>query len=229
MTTKHFTRLHFQEVTSSNDLAFELVEAGQAFDGFMVVADRQSKGRGRLDRQWESPVGNLYFSLILQSEQFQSVTDYSFLIACVIGDVLDAFGVQTQYKWPNDVMLDGKKLAGILLQLKRINNVDNLVIGVGVNMVSCPDYAACLAGVDISREAFLDRFEEVFEAYEVRYQQFGFEVIRKRWKSQAFKLGDEVVLSNGVKGVFEDVDGVGNVVIVGEDGQRMKAAVAEIL
>ena len=101
------------------------------------------------------------------------------------------------------------------------------MIGVGVNLVSCPDYAVCLEG-KVSKEGFLEKFEEVFLAYEEKYKQFGFGVIRQEWKNNAFKIGCEVELSNGMKGVFEDIDDEGNLVLLSESG-RVKAGVVEIL
>ena len=222
------TILNFDEVDSTNSLAFQLVREGKAFDGFMLVAKSQSKGRGRCDRQWDSPEGNLYFSLILQSDKFSAVTDYSFLIACVIGKVLNSFGFCIQYKWPNDIILEGKKLAGILLQFERIKGIDNLVIGVGVNLVSCPDYAVSLENA-VGKENFLKKFEEVFLEYKLRYEQFGFRSIRQEWKNNAFKIGSDVKLSNGMEGVFEDIDDDGNLVLLNGDGLRVKAGVVEIL
>lgn len=224
-----FQIVRFDSVNSTNDVAFELAAQGNAFNHFLITANSQTNGRGRLERQWESLEGNLFFSLLLQFETRPNATDFTFLTACVVGNVLQHYGVKVQYKWPNDMMLEGKKLAGILLQLKTINGVDNLVIGVGVNLASAPDYAACLKDFGVTKEDFLAKFEEVFLAYEYKYQQFGFGPIRQEWKNNAFKIGSDVALSNGMKGVFEDIDAQGNLVLLGDDGVRVKAGVVEIL
>lgn len=227
----HFSILRFNQLASTNEYALNLIKQGRAQNYLVIQADLQTKGRGRQDRDWQSPLGNLYFSLILQEVDLGRVTNYSFLVACVIGEVLRYFGVRTQYKWPNDMMLGDKKLSGILLQFERINQVDNLVIGVGLNLVSCPHYAICLqdVGVHILADEFLQKFEEVFMQYQQQYQQFGFAVILRQWKEHAFKLGCEVTLSSGQTGVFEDVDEEGNLVLLGGDGQRFVSGVAEIL
>jgi BirA family transcriptional regulator, biotin operon repressor / biotin---[acetyl-CoA-carboxylase] ligase len=224
-----FTILRFDEIESTSDLAFQMAKEGTAKNYLIITANSQTKGRGRQDRSWESPIGNLYFSLILQPEKSDLVTNYSFLMACVIGDVLKLYDVETQYKWPNDIMLNGKKLAGVLLQFQKINNVDNLVIGVGLNLVSCPDYAASLVGKDISKDDFLSKFTKIFAEYERKYQQFGFMTIRERWKSKAYKIGEQVKLSGGEVGVFKDIDIEGNLLLEGEGGKVERVVVAEIL
>ena len=227
--SSHFQIQTFDEVTSTNDLAFKLAAENSAQHHTIILANSQTKGRGRQDRSWISPQGNLYFSLILQSENFVRVTDFSFLSACVIGDVLRLYDIQTKYKWPNDIMLDEKKLAGILLQFQKINHVPTLVIGIGLNLVSAPDYAASLADHKITREDFLQKFTEIFSAYEGDYASFGFASIRERWKKNAYKIGEEIKLSSGASGVFSDVDVEGNLLLL-EDGVRMrKVMIDEIL
>jgi BirA family biotin operon repressor/biotin-[acetyl-CoA-carboxylase] ligase len=227
--SENFQIQTFDEVTSTNDLAFKLLAENSAQHHTIILANSQTNGRGRQDRSWISPRGNLYFSLILQSENFSKVTDFSFLSACVIGDVLRLYGIQTKYKWPNDIMLDEKKLAGILLQFQKINRAPTLVIGVGLNLVSAPDYAASLATHKITREDFLQKFTEIFSAYESDYACFGFASIRERWKKNAYKIGEKIKLSSGASGVFSDVDTKGNLLLL-EDGVEMKkVAIDEIL
>lgn len=216
----------FDEVTSTNDLAFKLVAENSAQHRTIILADSQTKGRGRMDRSWISPRGNLYFSLILQSENFAAVTDFSFLSACVIGDVLRLYGIETKYKWPNDIMLGDKKLAGILLQFQKINRIPTLVIGIGLNLVSAPEYAASLADYKITREDFLQKFTEIFSVYESDYARFGFASIRERWKKNAYKIGEKINLSSGASGVFSDVDAKGNLLLL-EDGMKIKKVVID--
>jgi BirA family biotin operon repressor/biotin-[acetyl-CoA-carboxylase] ligase len=225
----HFHIQTFDEVTSTNDLAFKLVAENSAQNRTIILANSQTKGRGRQDRSWISPQGNLYFSLILQSENFARVTDFSFLSACVIGDVLRLYGIETKSKWPNDIMLGNKKLAGILLQFQKINRVPTLVIGIGLNLVSAPDYAASLADHKITREDFLQKFTEVFSIYESDYLRFGFTSIRERWKKNAYKIGEEIKLSSGATGVFSDVDVEGNLLLLEGGVEMRKVTIDEIL
>lgn len=224
-----FIILNFDEATSTNDLAFKLIAENRAQNYSIITANSQTKGRGRHDRSWSSPVGNIYLSLILQFEKPHRVTDYSFLTACVIGNVLRSYGIETKYKWPNDIILNDKKLAGILLQFQKINNIYNLVIGVGVNLVSSPDYAASLADYKISKEDFIKRFGEEFSSCQNQYQQFGFITIKDQWKSRAYKIGKNVRLSNGMEGTFSDIDKDGNLMLLDGAGKIQKILTEEIL
>lgn len=210
---QNFTILKFDEVTSTNDLAFDLAKESKAWHHFIIVADTQTKGRGRQDRIWQSGKGNLYFSLILQPEVTDFISNYSFLTACVLGDVLSFYGIKTQYKWPNDIILNDKKLSGILLQLQKINKVNNLVIGVGVNLITCPEYAISLINHNINAEDFLGKFCDIFFDYEEKYKQFGFAFIRQKWKKNAYKIGESIKLSNGMDGIFQDIDANGNILL----------------
>src|SRR3989338_7048841 len=251
--------IHFDEVESTNLLALELLEKNHLQAPGIIIANSQTKGRGRGERQWISPRGNLYMSLVLQPENMSRISYYSFLTACVVGDVLRSFGIETKYKWPNDIMLSGKKLAGILLQsqktnlghvanqlseksepliykgsssLKMVRNGDlrqsHLVIGVGLNLVSAPDYAISLVNHKISREDFLQKFSTFFLRLEEEYRQFGFFVIRNKWKNSAYKLGEKITLSNGVSGIFSDIDESGNLLIADQFGNVSKIITEEI-
>jgi len=229
MENHQFTILNFDKIGSTNDLAFELIARNEARDHFIILANSQSKGRGREDRNWESPAGNIYLSLILQPENIAEITNYSFLAACVIGDILQSYNITTQYKWPNDIIFNDKKLAGILLQFQRINHINNLVIGIGVNLVSAPSYAISLQNYNISKEDFLRKFTEIFAKYEAQYQQFGFAPIRNKWKNNAYKIGQEIKLSNGMDGIFQDIDAEGNLLLLDKSGKINKISMAEIL
>lgn len=229
MEINNFTILNFIEVESTNKLAFKLIRENQAQNYFIITADSQTKGRGRHDRSWISPIGNLYLSLILQFENSNRITDYSFLTACVIGDTLRSYNIETKYKWPNDIILNDKKLAGILLQFEKINNVYNLVIGIGLNLVSSPPYAASIADYKISKKDFLQRFTEIFSTHQQEYKKFGFVTIREEWKKYSYKLGAEIKLSNNMVGIFSDIDGDGNLLLLDNKNKIHQILVDEIL
>lgn len=229
MEINNFTILNFPEVESTNELAFKLIKENRAFNNFIITADSQTKGRGRQDRNWISPVGNLYLSLILQFEDNKRITDYSFLTACAIGETLRSYQIETKYKWPNDIILNEKKLAGILLQCEKINNVFNLIIGVGLNLTSSPEYAISLADYHISKEDFIKKFTEIFADQQNKYQQFGFRTIKDQWKKHAYKIGEKIKLSNGMEGIFSDIDENANLLLRDDAGKLNKILADEIL
>ena len=130
--------LRLGSVTSTNDLAREYAERGEE-EGLVIWAEEQTAGRGRLDRKWFTPKGTaLAFSLILRPtvEEKQYLTRIVGLAALAIADALRTRGLATQIKWPNDVLLNNGKVAGILVEsVWSGEEVDCLVIGIGVNVL----------------------------------------------------------------------------------------------
>jgi BirA family biotin operon repressor/biotin-[acetyl-CoA-carboxylase] ligase len=224
-----FQTLHFDEVESTNKLAFELIKANKAGHYDVVTANSQTNGRGRYDRKWESKKGNLYCSLILQLKNNLRITDYSFLTACAIGRAVRNYDIQTKYKWPNDILFNDEKLAGILIQYQSINNIHVLVIGVGVNIKTSPSYATSLLRCNIDKDAFLEEFLKSFHFLKAKYQQFGFLGIKDEWKSHAYRIDEKITLSDGKVGVFRDLDHDGNLLLENSDGKIEKVLSQEIV
>ena len=137
----------FAELENTNDLAFSLAENNQIFANQIIVADKQNKGRGRLNRNWESPIGNLYFSLVLQPKiAVEKISQISFVAVCALQKAVEKIFKQQnivakiQNKWPNDLLIDQKKVAGILLESKISNeDCEFVILGIGLNINSSPD------------------------------------------------------------------------------------------
>lgn len=209
----NFTVNYFEEIDSTNNLAFKLLLDNKIFDHHIVIANKQTNGRGRYDRKWESYDGNLYFSTIIEVKNIDNICNYSLLTACILGKILQIFNITTHYKWPNDIIFKDKKLAGILIQLKNIHKVNYLVIGIGLNLKNSPDYAISLKDYPISKDNFLKKFTDIFDQYLKKYQEFGFIFIKNEWKNNAYKIGQNIKLSNGKEGIFEDIDNNGNLIL----------------
>jgi len=125
----------FTEVTSTNDMAKELAIKG-AKEGTMVIAETQSRGRGRLGRKWVSPEGGIWFSVILRPKvDPEDALKLTLMAAAVVAKVIsDMFKLEAEVKWPNDVIINGKKVCGILTEMSTKGGlVDFVVIGVGIN------------------------------------------------------------------------------------------------
>jgi biotin-[acetyl-CoA-carboxylase] ligase BirA-like protein len=125
----------FKEVTSTNDVAKELAIKG-AKEGTIVVAETQSRGRGRQDRKWVSPAGGIWFSLILRPKvDPEDAVKLTLMTAAVVAKVIsDMFRLRAEVKWPNDIVINGKKVCGILAETRTKGDiVDFVVIGVGIN------------------------------------------------------------------------------------------------
>ena len=105
---------------------------------------------------------------------------------------------------------------------RKRSNVNTLVIGIGLNLVSAPPYATSLTNHNITKENFLQKFTQIFSDYEEKYQQFGFTSIRERWKNSAYKIGEEITLSNKMRGIFLDIDQSGNLLLLDDEKKFIK-------
>lgn len=123
----HIKVYRFEKVPSTNEIAKDLAEKVE--DDFIVSAEKQTAGRGRKDRSWRSPKGGLYFSLCIPKESLISLK-----VSVAIVKALEGLGLSPSLKWPNDVLLNGKKLCGILVE----NLEERSVVGVGLNMNKAP-------------------------------------------------------------------------------------------
>ncbi|MEM2676119.1 MAG: biotin--[acetyl-CoA-carboxylase] ligase, partial [Candidatus Bathyarchaeia archaeon] len=135
--TKFFGKYIFfsHEVNSTNDWAKELAELG-APEGTVAIAETQTAGRGRIGRKWHSPKGGLWFSITLKPNLKPSETvKLVFLAGLAVAETLrELCGLKAETKWPNDVLVDGRKVCGILSEMKTVGEkVDYVVVGVGIN------------------------------------------------------------------------------------------------
>ncbi len=200
-----------------------------------IVAARQTKGRGRLGREWLSPAGNLHASFLFGGLTEARVAPELGFVAGVAamralrataGD--DAF----QLKWPNDLLLQGEKLGGILLECVNAGAAPVAIIGIGVNIVDAPNDtpypARALSSVGPSapsREAFFQSLSDAMEeAADLWRGGEGFCRIREEWLASAAGLGQKirVVLSNEtIEGLLETIDGFGRLIIETNAGRRV--------
>lgn len=188
---------------STNDDAKRLAR-GAALEGTVVVAARQEGGRGRLGRSWESPRGGAYFSAVLRPSVAPAVAPSLALVVAVgVADGLAGLGVETTLKWPNDVLLDGRKLVGVLLEMSaEADKVEWVVAGVGVNVLKPHadlDGFAYLedvvSGADPSRVAavVLDGIAAAYRSY----LSVGFPALVDSYARRDGLLGRAVVVRDG--------------------------------
>ena len=126
---------YFEELDSTQNFA-QQIAADKKENGTIVIAEKQTSGRGRLDRKWTSPKGGIWFSLIIHPKfDVSSSTLIPILSAVALSkSIKKSLGVETEVKWPNDIMLNGKKVAGILVDASvQANNIDYLILGIGIN------------------------------------------------------------------------------------------------
>ncbi len=214
---RHF---HFDEVGSTNDEGRRLALEG-APHGSLITATRQTAGRGRRGRHWESLAGNLHLSLILRPEvPLSQAAELGFVAALAIVEALSRLLPNQRFscKWPNDVLMDGKKLAGLLLETDGERRPAFIILGVGINVTHPPHearYPATAlveAGYGERAENVLELFREAFFARYALWEAQGFAPIRETWLSRAHKIGEPMRIDLGqeiVEGKFAGLDGEG--------------------
>ncbi len=225
-------RVHTKALTeSTNDDAKQAALAGEA-EGYVVRALRQTAGRGRHGRVWESPEGNLYISVLLRPRATpQQVSFYSFAASTAVLDAVLAVkpDAQVQLKWPNDVLIAGKKISGVLLEAAPVQNgiVDWLVVGVGINIASHPAESMYPVtslrseGVSATAEEVLEHFLTSFDQWHMTLRYDGFRPIRRAWLADA-KLGAMTVRigAEELSGTFGGLDERGGLILRLPDGGR---------
>jgi BirA family biotin operon repressor/biotin-[acetyl-CoA-carboxylase] ligase len=201
-----------------------LARSGAA-EGLWLRAERQTAGRGRQGRAWESPIGNLYASTLIRLRPSDPPAATLALVAAVaLDEVVRVFGVAPTIKWPNDLLVDGAKLSGILLERAE----DAVVIGFGVNLAHSPqglDRAAisfALYGPAPDPELFAETLAEAFGRWLARWRGEGLGPVRERWLSHAHPQGTALTarLSDGsaVDGLFGGLDAQGALILRLADG-----------
>ena len=242
---KNFIIHQFAELDSTNVKAFNMAESQRIFDREIILADCQSAGRGRMGRVWSSPKGNLYFSLVLQPRiPIFQMAQISFVSIVALRQAVEELAsvskksfLNIQNKWPNDLIINEKKVAGLLLESK-INQQDCefVILGIGVNIDSSPDNAIFSASnlkefkietkAEILLQIFLDKFEILYQ----NWQDFGFANVRNAWLSKAYKLKEKILVMDGdnkIEGIFEDLDSEGSLILL-VNGARKKINAADI-
>ncbi|VEN75271.1 Biotin--(acetyl-CoA-carboxylase) ligase [Candidatus Desulfarcum epimagneticum] len=222
---------YFPEVVSTMDAARDL--ANQGCPHFTVAAaGRQTGGRGRLTRTWLSPEGGLYFTIVLRPRTpLAAAFKFNFSASLVLaGTLRRTLGVDARVKWPNDVMVKEKKLAGILSEMEVDGRaVSFLNIGVGINVNNDPspsEPGACslksILKKDTNPKALLMTFLNDYGHF---IESPAMEDVAGEWKKETLTLGRKVRIETGrrvFEGVAEDVDENGALVLALSDGSREK-------
>ena len=222
-----WTLVALDTVGSTNDEAAQRADAG-APEGTVVWSREQTGGRGRRGRHWASPVGNLYTSTILRPDcPAQRAAELGFAAALAVADIVPA-GREVRVKWPNDVLVDGGKIAGILLEsaIGQTGQVQHVVAGIGVNIGFAPQlpemrYPGSALGGSV--EAALEKLAAALAARLAEWRREGFETVRAAWLAKAGPLGTEVDVKLGeglVRGRFAGLDREGALLLDTATGPR---------
>ena len=180
--------LSFDKISSTQDLAHDLIAHGTATNKTVVMALAQSAGRGRYRRTWVSHHGNLYASFIYKI--YERDPKLSYAIAVAIAETLISFGMVPQIKWPNDVLIDGKKISGVLIEYAQ----NFVIVGIGINIKTCPT-------VKEYKTTKIHKYNQNVDTKDVlntlmkkidKWRNANFSVVRERWMELAAGLNKTI-------------------------------------
>src|ERR1700687_18204 len=215
--------LHYREaIESTNQLAFQLALEG-AVHGEVVIADRQTRGKGRRGRAWISPPNlNLYCSIVLRPElPPQRSPEITLVAAVALAQTLNEIGAAARIKWPNDLQVEGRKVAGILTELSADpDQIHFAILGMGINLNAGrsdfpaelqepPPSVAEVVVHRVSRAAFAPRLWKHLESWLRTHAEQGFPPVRAVWKKAAATLGRKVRIQEEgklIEGTAVDID-----------------------
>jgi len=243
---KNYNLLVFQTVDSTNSEALRLANSG-AIGNFVVVSNLQTGGRGSKGRLWKSIAGNLHASILLDSSvDCKKHPQLSFVIANAVFEALTKLAqekkinLNIQLKWPNDILIDGKKVGGILLESISLLNKNYVVIGMGINIIEAPanvsfpatslyDEGLMLEGSDELLDLIMNKFDKLYKRWAV---DNNFIRTRKDWMRRAYNINKVITIDDGnrrLSGTFKEIDFDGSIRIQLAGGQLYNLAAGEVL
>ncbi len=224
-----------ETIDSTQDLALSLAGKPDSY-GTVVIAEQQKSGRGRQKRKWLSPKGGIWLSVVLKPQvPISKMTLLPFVAALAVCDAIKSTGLDARLKWPNDVMISGKKVAGILLDVSaEVDEINYAVIGIGINAnVDAQAISARLEGMKITSISDelgrpINRLEltkallENLEHYYLEMERRGSDTIIQQWKKNSDMIGRKVIVVQNNKkiaqGIAADVNSDGSLLLRTDSG-----------
>lgn len=231
--------IHFDEINSTNEYAMQI--AGQSPEFTTVIADVQRKGKGRFGRTWVSPPGGIWMSIILKPKgQSPHPMLLTLLTGLAVVRGLKTSGISASLKWPNDVLVDSRKIAGILLEGDPLSN--SVIVGIGVNA----NFGVDALPEDLSLTATTVRNElkravnkklltediiaELKSVYE-KFEKGETSELLSEWKRYSNTIGQDVavdMITEVAQGKIVDIDEDGSLILADQDGNRRKIIAGEV-
>ena len=219
-----FTTHVYDELGSTNDEAIKCARSA-APEGTTILARSQTAGRGRQARSWKSLAGNLYTSILLRPPvPLARAGELSFVAALAAGETVGHFGAEWKLKWPNDVLVRGRKIAGLL--------------GIGINLAHSPELpdkpttSLVAEGPLVTPEQAVQVLQDRLAVHYESWLKQGFSVIRAHWLAHAEGVGKPLVarLSNNYeeRGLFETLDADGALLLRTTDGQLRRILAGDV-
>jgi len=232
---------YFPELKSTNIMAKEkaLYRAEEIDEGTLIIAERQSAGKGRLGREWFSPAGGIWLSIILYPKLSPSYISRITLMTAVavVKAIKICTQIESQIKWPNDILINEKKVCGILTEMSAELDIINwVVVGIGINVnidlrkfpediqentISLKEFS----GKEVSRVKLAQVFFQEFEKYYEILKRRGFSSILKEWKLYSHTLGKKIKVDMGeriITGEAVDINEEGALILKKENGKLVE-------
>lgn len=236
---------YFDELESTNTYAMRNI--ADLNDGDVIIASRQTKGRGRLGRKWVSGTkDNVYISIVLkpilniaEESPLANITQYMSVIICRI---LANYGISSNIKWPNDVLVNGQKIAGILSEASiQGSSLKGYVLGLGLNLnmsnedINKIDQPATslniLTGKSIDREIFIKELVNEFNAGYKEFLNKGFCLIKSEYINRCSFIGQEILVtapSCTTRGVAAEINNDGSLKLINEEKVESKVTIGDV-
>lgn len=225
---------HFNEVDSTNEVAKRLALEG-APEGTVVISDVQRKGRGRREREWFSPKGGVWMSLLLRPKMTPSQAAPLTLIAglAVAKTLSRLYYLKCKLRWPNDVLINEKKVCGVLTEISAgIDRIDYIVAGIGINAnIDIDSFPGEFRGVattiknelnkEILRDELVEQLLEEFGKLYKIFQKQGFSKLKEEWKKSASTIGRKVRIITDrrtIEGIARDLGENGELFVETQEG-----------
>jgi BirA family transcriptional regulator, biotin operon repressor / biotin---[acetyl-CoA-carboxylase] ligase len=226
----------YESVTSTNDVA-KIMALDKAVDGTLVITQEQTAGKGRLGRVWTSPKGTLALSLILRPDVFRLNSLIMIASLAVLRTLQKMTVFEPKIKWPNDILINDKKVCGILIENGwRGSTLDYAIVGIGINVNFNPedypdikDTATSLSNESGKIISVLKLTRQLLEEFEKLYLDG--DIIFEEWRNNLVTLGKEVRVTSGIEvneGVAESVERDGSLLLRLPEGKLLKIAAGDV-
>ncbi len=208
----------FDEIDSTNSqLSRDAIKHNMS-EFNVYLAEKQNKGRGRMSREWRSFESNLHFSILLRpNTSIINAHQINFISVMALGNILEKISSSNNkisYKWPNDLLVNSQKIAGILQESFQNNNKIMVILGIGVNINKNPSETIFPStnldkcNININKYQLLKLFLDEFKGLYSGWQNFGFNKYQKLWLKKAFKLGEKITININNKPTIKSVTGI---------------------
>ncbi len=243
-TNSMLRRLLDDGVTIEHKTESGMLIEGRPIEGTIIVADRQTAGRGRSGHNWESPAGtSIAMSVLLRpAVDDNSIPIITLIAALAVSHAIkEVCSLDTKIKWPNDIIVNNRKVCGILTELDISNGNKSLILGVGINVnqEAFPEEISQVAtslrmetGSQVDRELVVDRFAEALEKYYKLFLQTGdMSLLRDQYENLLINIDKEVKVldpSENLTGTARGIDELGQLIVETEDGELHSIYAGEV-